>query len=413
MTVHSSPTAFAMQIPCYAGIGRDTIGRTCRGSAYPTNDLNARAAAAHAGYALIPLIAQAKDCHNGRRRTASLGERIMSIWRTTVAAILAAAMVFGAGAARAQTITLKLSQFLGPKSFFQVDFAEPWAKELEAKTNGKVKVEIFDGTSPLGGVTAQASQVKAGTVDIALGLRGAEGDKFPGSSVIELPFVIPDALRGSRALFELFKDGTLADEYKDYKVLALFVHNPGLIHTREKKVLTLADLKGLRLRSPNKTVSAALEHVGALPAVLQVNDVMPAVKENKIDGIVTNWGNPLQGFNDYMKFHTDTQFYTSVFFVVMNKEKYASLPADVRAAIDSISGDALVTRFGNLWDQWDKPVRDGANAPGHEVIVPDAATMAQWREGLRPVTDRYLEDLTKTFPNARTAYDKLTKALAR
>jgi TRAP-type C4-dicarboxylate transport system substrate-binding protein len=324
-----------------------------------------------------------------------------------------AAVVLGTGGASAQTVTLKLSQFLGPKSFFQADFAEPWARELEARTNGKVKVEIFDGTTPLGNVTQQATQVKAGTVDIALGLRGAEGNRFPGSSVIELPFVVPDALRGSRALWDLYKDGTLADEYKDYKVLALFVHNPGLIHTRDKKVLALGDLKGLRLRSPSKTVSAALEHVGALPAVLQVNDVMAAVKENKIDGIVTNWGNPLQGFNDSMKFHTDTQFYTSVFFVVMNKEKYASLPPDIRAAIDDISGDVLVTRFGNLWNEWDKPVREGAAGPGHEVVIPDAATMAQWREGLRPVTDRYLDDLARSFPNARIAYDKLTRTLAR
>ena len=107
-------------------------------------------------------------------------------------------------------MTLKFSHFLGPKSFFQLDVVEPWAKELEAKTNGKVKVETFDGTSPVGGVTDQASNVKAGKVDIALGLRGAEGDKFLGSSVIELPFLVPNALRGSQALWALYRDGTLA-----------------------------------------------------------------------------------------------------------------------------------------------------------------------------------------------------------
>ena len=87
----------------------------------------------------------------------------------------------------------------------------------------------------VGGVTEQASNVKAGKVDIALGLRGAEGDQFLGSSVIELPFLVPDALRGSQALWGLYQDGTLAEEYKDYKVLALFVHNPGLIHTKEQE----------------------------------------------------------------------------------------------------------------------------------------------------------------------------------
>ena len=98
----------------------------------------------------------------------------------------------------------------------------------------------------------------------------------------------------------------------------------------------------MRLRSPNKTVAAALEHVGAMPVILQVHEVMDAVKSNRIDGIVTNWGNPLQGFNDHMKFHTDTQFYSSAFFIVMNPLKYASLPPDIRTAIDELSGAAWV-----------------------------------------------------------------------
>jgi TRAP-type C4-dicarboxylate transport system substrate-binding protein len=251
-------------------------------------------------------------------------------------------------------------------------------------------------------------------VDIALGLRGAEGDKFPGSSIIELPFVVPGAAQGSRVLWQLYKDGTLANEYRDYKVLALFVHNPGLIHTASKRVVNLSDLKGLRLRSPNRTVSAALEHVGAIPAVLQVNEVMDAVKAGKIEGIVTNWGNPLQGFNDHMKFHTDTQFYTSAFFIVMNRGRYEALPAEVRKAVDSICCEAWIAKFGPLWDKWDRPVREGATGPGHEVIVPDAATMAKWREGLRPVSERYLDELSgKGFPNARAAYGKMLNLLAR
>jgi hypothetical protein len=51
---------------------------------------------------------------------------------------------------------------------------------------------------------------------------------------------------------------------------------------------------------------------------------------------------------------------------------------------------------------------------GHEVIVPDAATMERWRDGLKPVTDRYLAGLAgQGFPNSRAAYDKLTATLRR
>src|SRR5437868_7399130 len=65
------------------------------------------------------------------------------------------------GPAMADPITLKFSHFLGPTSFFQVDVVEPWAKELEAKTNGQVKVEIFNASSPLGTRTAVSGARRA------------------------------------------------------------------------------------------------------------------------------------------------------------------------------------------------------------------------------------------------------------
>jgi TRAP-type C4-dicarboxylate transport system substrate-binding protein len=141
-------------------------------------------------------------------------------------------LAFGTSCVDAQPIILKFSHFLGPRSFFQLDVAEPWAKELEAKTSGKVKIEIHDGTSLLGKVGEQASNVATGAADIALGLRGAEGDRFPVSSTIELPFLVPNAAVGSRALWTLYREGQLADEYRDYKVLALFVHNAAVIASR-------------------------------------------------------------------------------------------------------------------------------------------------------------------------------------
>lgn len=330
----------------------------------------------------------------------------------TLFQLFAATCVLGIAPVSAEPVKITFSHFLGPASFFQTDLVEPWARELEAKTNGKVQVEVLNSSSPLGNVRKQASQVDAGTVDIALGLRGAEGDRFLRSSIIELPFVVPSADKGSKALWALYKNGVLADEYKDYKLLALFVHNPGLVHTKNTRVASLSDMKGLRLRVPNKTVSIALESIGAVPMVLQPDEIIPALKADKLDGIVTNWGTPIPGFNDYMKQHTSVPFYASAFFIVMNKQRYESLPADVRKAIDEMSGDALVARFGALWDQWDKPFFDGAHAPDHEIVQLSADQMRSWQEGLQPITDQYLNDLTnKGFTDAKAVHAELVKTL--
>jgi TRAP-type C4-dicarboxylate transport system substrate-binding protein len=109
-----------------------------------------------------------------------------------------------------------------------------------------------------------------------------------------------------------------------------------------------------------------------------------------------------------MKHHTEVAFYTSAFFVVMNRQKFDSLPADVRAAIDDLSGARLVTRFGLLWNKWDRPVREGAAGPDQEIIVPDEAALAQWRDAMRPVTERCLDAMVAGgFTDARAAYAKL------
>lgn len=323
--------------------------------------------------------------------------------------ILAAFCALWAAPALAQApITLRLSQFLGPQSFFARDFARPWARELEAATNGRVRVELLDATSAYGDVTKQAAQVAAGTVDIALGLRGAEPARFPCTAVAELPFVVRDALSGSRALWAIHQRRQLCGEWDGFKVLALFVHNPGLIHTATKPVTVPADMPGLRFRAPNQAVAAALRAVGATPVILQVNDVMPALAAGRIDGIVTNWGNPLPDFDGHMHYHTAVQFYSSVFFVVMNKQRFASLPPDVQAAIDKLSGAALVDRFAHLWDKWDQPVRDGATGPGQQIITPDAAQMALWQAALRPVADRYIAALPAGHAaDGRRIYDAL------
>lgn len=340
-------------------------------------------------------------------------ETTMKTWCRHLGLAAALTLLAATNPARAdEVITLTFSQFLGPKSFFQVDVVDPWARELEARTGGRVKVETFDGSSPLGAIAEQATNVRTGKVDIALGLRGAEGNRFPGTSLIELPFMSPDAARGSAALWGLYRDGLLAEEFRDYQVLALFVQNPGIVHTSERPVRVPGDLKGLRLRSPGATISEALTALDAVPVVLQFNEVLPAFEAGRIDGILTNWGNPLPRFNEIMKFHTDVQLYSAAFFIVMNKNRYATLPADIRAAIDAQSGETWVRKFGDYWNRWDAPVLAGAKGPGHEIIVPDAAQQLQWREALRPVADRYIQALAAGgFPQARKVHDNLSDRL--
>ena len=295
--------------------------------------------------------------------------------------------------ASAQEITLKLSHFLPPVHGIHTDFIEPWAKDVEACTDGQVKIQVFPGGTQLGNVAKQQEQVLAGVVDIAHGLTGLPRGRFPRTSVIDIPFLTGDAGVASQTLWAMFPDH-LSQEYKGLKVLALHAHNGGLIHTSEKKVTTMEDMEGLRIRTPSPAVSAMLEELGAIPQGMPPGQVYEGLQKGVIDGTVFPW-DPINSFklSEVLNYDLDAGVYTVSFFFVMNQNKYDSLPENVRACIDKYSGDGLVAKFGDWWDAWDAPGKAAAEAKGNEITVLSDEERARWREALQPMIAAYLETL--------------------
>lgn len=308
--------------------------------------------------------------------------------------------------------TLTFSHFLPADSFFQTDLVEPWARALEARVRGRLRVRIVSGDDPTGDVAMQSTHVRQGVVDIALGIRGAEAERFPGSSLVESPALFEDAVRGSVAFWRLYRSGLLDREYAPFKVLALFSQNPAGVHTSRRRVVEPADMAGLRLRAPNPVAAEILEALGAKPSILQFRDVMGPVASGALDGVVTNWGNPLPHFETRLRHHTEAPLSGAAFFIVMNKARHAALPRDVRDAVDALSGEPWARAIGELWNKWDKAVRDRAIAAGGEIIRPDPAATARWRSALTPVTHALVEDLRERFPHAREAHRRLVAVVA-
>jgi len=316
-------------------------------------------------------------------------------------------------ASAAETIELKLSTFLPSTHPTQTDFLEPWARELEQKTNGRVKVQIFPAGSAFGHVAKQMDQVRAGVVDIAHGLTGIPRGRLPRTSIIDLPFLVQSADAASRTLWKLYPD-YLKVEYKGLKVLALHAHNAGLIHTRDKPVDSMQDLQGLRLRTPSLAISMMLEELGASPVGMPPTQVYENLEKGVIDGTVFPW-DAVNGFKLYepLNYHLDARAYTTSFFFVMNERKYRVLPEDVRKVIDEISGDTLVARFGDWWNRWDEPGLARSKEKGNRITQLSDEQRQAWRERLAPMIDRYLEKIEQQgVTNAREIYEKAKSHVA-
>ena len=331
---------------------------------------------------------------------------------TRIAALaLAAALTVPAGA-HAQT-ELKFSTFVPPTHGFVVDVLEPLGKDIEKRTGGKVAVRVFAGNSPFGKTENQADQVRQGVVDVAWGLNGIPRGRFLRSSIMELPFVAESADSASKTLWSMLP-GMLAEDYKGFKVLAVHCHNPGLFHTRDKKIEKLEDVKGLRMRAPNPPTQALLQHLGATPVGMPPTQVYENIEKGVIDGAVFPW-DAIKGFRleGILKHHFDARVYTACFHVVMSESRYAGLPADVKRALDETTGSVLVNQFGLWWAKWDQAGLDAIKGRGNVIVPVSKEQREAWRLQLRPLIEAQLAELEKAgVANARAIYDEMLKRVA-
>ncbi|WP_299371878.1 TRAP transporter substrate-binding protein [uncultured Kiloniella sp.] len=309
---------------------------------------------------------------------------------------------------------LKLSHFLPSSHPTQTQFLEPWAKELEERSEGKVKVTIFPAGSAFGHVAKQYDQVKAGVVDISHGLTGFPRGRLPRTLIMDLPFLTKSSDAASRTLWDLYPT-YLAEEYKGLKVLALHAHNPGLIHTRGKQVKTMDDLAGLRVRAPSAATSMMLKQLGATPIGLPPTQVYENLQKGVIDGTIFPYDG-VHGFKlaEVLDYHLDAKAYTTSFYFIMNEKKYNAFPEEIRAIIDDMSGASLVAKFGPWWNNWDKPGLEDIKKKGNPVVVLDDSQRDEWRRALEPTTANYLKSLEEAgVENAQEIYDAAVKSIAK
>ncbi|MSP96812.1 MAG: TRAP transporter substrate-binding protein [Betaproteobacteria bacterium] len=332
-------------------------------------------------------------------------------WRSLAAFV---ALGFSAHAPSQDKIELKVTTFVPPTHGFVVDVLEPWVKDLEKRTGGKLSGRVFAGNSPFGKTENQADQVKQGVTDVGWGLNGIPRGRLPRSSIMEFPFVADSANAASKAMWAMLP-GMIADDYKGFKVLALHCHNPGLFHTRDKKLDSIFDVKGLRMRAPNPPTQALLQHLGAAPVGMPPGQVYESLEKGVIDGAVFPW-DAIKGFRleTLLKNHLDARVYTSCFHIVMNEAKYAALPADARKAVDDTSGPALVNKFGEWWNKWDQAGLEAVKARNNAIVSVSNDTREKWRVQLKPVIDQELAALEKSgIANARQIYDEMLKQVAK
>jgi TRAP-type C4-dicarboxylate transport system substrate-binding protein len=242
--------------------------------------------------------------------------------------------------------------------------------------------------------------VKDGVADVVITLPGYTAGRFPALEVFELPFMTNSAEVGARAAWDYLQKYALK-EFPGTKILAIWVHDEGYVHTRDKQIKTLADFKGLKMRAPTRQTNKLLAALGASPVAMPLPAVVDAVSKGTIDGFLLPWEvMPSLKLQEMVKFHSETDpsrpaLYSAVFVFAMNQAKYDSLPADLKKVIDANAGAQYSQAIGKIWDGSQAAGRKAAHDRGNTFHTIPASELDNWVKAAAPLYDDFVADMDK------------------
>jgi TRAP-type C4-dicarboxylate transport system substrate-binding protein len=337
----------------------------------------------------------------------------MRVLLGTVLAILLA----GTGA-MAQTIELKVSHYLPPNHQMHKQL-EAWGAELTERSNGRLRLAIFPAAQ-MGPMLRQYDLARTGVADIAFFLHGALPSRFPLTEMSQLPYAFNrgegasaralSTAEASKILTEL--SGKLAAEHEGTKTL-YFIATPTLsLFFNRPAVTSPAGMRGLRMRHNGPIASAMLEAWGATPAAVPPAELADSLAKGTVAGMLFNY-EAAKSFQMAESVQSVTQLdaSASTFALVMNAEKYESLPEDLRKLIDDTTGPAAARKVGAVYDQAEAEGRAYLVAAGVDIPELSGAERAAFEELAEPITENFIAKAEAKGIAARPFYDALRAAV--
>ena len=335
------------------------------------------------------------------------------------AAVAALSTGFAATSAIAQEVTLKLHQFLPAQANVPKLILDVWADKIEADSDGRIKIDRYPSMQLGGRPPELMDQAVDGVADIVWTVVGYTPGRFPGTEVFELPFMMTNARAASRAYWEMFEKHWKDTDFQDVHILGAWVHGPGLFHTSDP-VATPDDLRGMKIRGGSRSINSLLSELGATPVGMPVPAIPEGLSKGVIDGTTIPWEvTPALKVPELVKNHTEftgNALYVLTFVLAMNKDKYESLPDDLKKVIDDNSGLEFSVFAGGTQEDSDGPARQIAVDMGNNIITLDAEQTAVWKEASQPIYEQWVADMDgkgidgqALIDEARTLIDQYTE----
>lgn len=313
----------------------------------------------------------------------------------TLCAVLITLAMFGGMAigprpAFAEQVTLSYANF-PPAPTFPCVQMERWKTEVEKRTNGKVLVNTFPGGTLLGPKNMMDGVI-AGQADIGCLCMAYQPGRFIVTNATALPVGFPNATVASLALWDLYNKHR-PEEFSQVKALTMFTCAPANIYTKVP-VRNLEDLKGLELRASGG-VAQVLKALGATPVGMPQTETPEALQKGVVQGAASS----LETLKDF-KYAEMCRYVTIMngpvypFAVVINLDKWNSLPDDVKKVMEDLGREQAEWTGKYMDDHVNESIAWSKSTYNIEIINLPEDEMARWDKALAPIPGKWVEDAT-------------------
>ncbi|QFT60755.1 C4-dicarboxylate-binding periplasmic protein precursor (plasmid) [Sulfitobacter sp. THAF37] len=340
---------------------------------------------------------------NRRNLGGRLGRGVMGYAAALVLTLLAGQT------AQAQE-SLRFTTSVPAPSFIYADILSVWAQRVIDDSNGTLDIQMFPAGTLGRDPATHLDMARDGIADISYIILGYTPGAVNEATIIELPGSVPSATAGSLAATKMVEDGLWPGQgMENVKVLGAFSTAPTLLTTLSK-VETLDDAAGKKLRGAGPTLLATINAIGATPVGgITSPQLAESLSRGLIDGTINEWvALTIFGVAEIAKYHLDINLGASPLMVVMNKDRYDSLPEEARAAIDKNSGEPFARLWGEEFDAAIEKFRSAAMKDDSRTFTTlSDEQQAIWDDKLQTVVDGWIAET----PNGQEIYDAFTAAV--
>jgi len=290
---------------------------------------------------------------------------------------------------------------------YMVKAIQKWASDVEARSEGSVKIEFYFGGTLTKGSQAYDGVLK-GISDMAAAASGWNPGKFPLTRITDIPLGWTSSLQASRVSWDYYKKFK-PKEWDNVHLLFLYTDGIGNLHSKAP-INGIGDLKGMRVRGTGSDVPL-IKAMGGSPVGMPWGEVYLSLQRGIVDAMISNYASfKAAKLGEVTDYTTEYNIRSAGFWVAMNKAKWNSLNAQQQKAFTDAS-EAAVDMVGKALDDAQAGGRQYALDIGDKIITPTDAEKAKFDAALAPARDEWLAEMKSKGLPGQEVLDFVTKAM--